>query len=238
MDISKKLRFQIFKRDNFTCQYCGKNPADHNVILEIDHAISKFDGGDSDEENLITSCFDCNRGKSKDSIVLKNEVDIKQSLKNAQEQLSQVKAMSKLREIKKEIEDEKWSWIDDFVGCYTSELRKKLKKTIQRETKKGTEREMLVEVIEITCNRFEREDEFLTDSFFKYFHGVLHNKKNPILFRMKMYWKNQPNGTGYLPFGFLERKLKTRSEEEIINIMDEAKGCWKPLKELLDKPTS
>lgn len=60
--ISKKLRFEIFKRDSFCCQYCGKSSPD--VILEIDHINPVSKGGENDPLNLITACFDCNRGKS------------------------------------------------------------------------------------------------------------------------------------------------------------------------------
>jgi len=59
--LSKKTRFEIFKRDGFTCQYCGKTPP--QVVLEVDHINPVISGGDNDEMNLITSCFDCNRGK-------------------------------------------------------------------------------------------------------------------------------------------------------------------------------
>jgi hypothetical protein len=59
--VSKKLRFEVFKRDGFACQYCGAHPPD--VLLEIDHIISVKDGGGNDEGNLFASCFDCNRGK-------------------------------------------------------------------------------------------------------------------------------------------------------------------------------
>lgn len=33
--LSKGIRFEVFKRDNFTCQYCGAKAPD--VILEVDH---------------------------------------------------------------------------------------------------------------------------------------------------------------------------------------------------------
>ena len=59
--ISKKLRFDIFKRDGFKCQYCGCFPP--NVVLEVDHIVPVFIGGENNIENLTTSCFDCNRGK-------------------------------------------------------------------------------------------------------------------------------------------------------------------------------
>ena len=62
MAINKKLRFEIFKRDEFTCQYCGKEPPD--ALLEVDHIIPRKENGGDEEENLITSCRDCNQGKS------------------------------------------------------------------------------------------------------------------------------------------------------------------------------
>ena len=61
MAVSKRTRFEIFKRDNFTCQYCGRTPP--AVVLEIDHFVAQANGGGDEEENLLTSCFDCNRGK-------------------------------------------------------------------------------------------------------------------------------------------------------------------------------
>src|SRR4051812_15110632 len=66
MSISNKKRFAIFERDGFTCQYCGKKPPE--VVLEVDHMVSKNDGGRDDAINLITSCFACNRGKSATSV--------------------------------------------------------------------------------------------------------------------------------------------------------------------------
>ena len=58
---SPKLRFEVFKRDSFTCAYCGSEPP--AVVLEIDHIDPVASGGSDDIDNLITSCFDCNRGK-------------------------------------------------------------------------------------------------------------------------------------------------------------------------------
>jgi hypothetical protein len=60
--ISKKLRFEIFKRDDFKCIYCGKGTPD--VTLEIDHILPVSKGGTNDINNLVTACFDCNRGKT------------------------------------------------------------------------------------------------------------------------------------------------------------------------------
>lgn len=57
----QSLRFEVFKRDSFTCQYCGKKAPD--VVLNVDHIKPVADGGENDILNLVTSCFDCNSGK-------------------------------------------------------------------------------------------------------------------------------------------------------------------------------
>ena len=62
MALSKSQRFDIFRRDGFTCGYCGRRPPD--VVLEVDHVQPRSKGGSDDSLNLITACFDCNRGKS------------------------------------------------------------------------------------------------------------------------------------------------------------------------------
>lgn len=62
MALSKSLRFEVFARDGFTCQYCGRRPPD--VVLEADHLDPRANGGNDELTNLVTSCFDCNRGKA------------------------------------------------------------------------------------------------------------------------------------------------------------------------------
>lgn len=61
MTIKGKLRFEIFKRDNFTCQYCGRKAPE--VKLTIDHRDAQSAGGSDDITNLKTCCEDCNSGK-------------------------------------------------------------------------------------------------------------------------------------------------------------------------------
>jgi len=59
--LSKRTRFEIFKRDDFTCGYCGSTPP--KVVLHVDHVVPICDGGTNEEENLFTSCEVCNLGK-------------------------------------------------------------------------------------------------------------------------------------------------------------------------------
>lgn len=60
--VSKRTRFEVFKRDRFTCQYCGSKPPE--VVLHLDHIVPVVEGGSNDTTNLVTSCQDCNLGKS------------------------------------------------------------------------------------------------------------------------------------------------------------------------------
>lgn len=79
--ITKKMRFEVFKRDKFTCQYCGRMAPD--VILEVDHIKPVAAGGKTEMINLVTSCRDCNRGKGKrelsdDTAVKKQQNQLKE----------------------------------------------------------------------------------------------------------------------------------------------------------------
>lgn len=61
MYLSGQNRFEILKRDNFTCQYCGKKGPE--VELQLDHVTPLSKGGKTIESNLLTSCSECNKGK-------------------------------------------------------------------------------------------------------------------------------------------------------------------------------
>ena len=61
MSIRPSIRFDVFKRDGFTCAYCGHHPPE--ATLEVDHILPIAEGGGDDYENLITACWECNRGK-------------------------------------------------------------------------------------------------------------------------------------------------------------------------------
>lgn len=58
-----KLRFEILKRDNFKCTYCG-NGAIQGVRLHVDHIHPRAEGGTDAPDNLTTACSSCNLGKS------------------------------------------------------------------------------------------------------------------------------------------------------------------------------
>lgn len=62
MAVSKRLRYEILRRDSHTCRYCGASAPD--VPLRVDHVTPVALGGSDKPENLATSCEPCNSGKS------------------------------------------------------------------------------------------------------------------------------------------------------------------------------
>lgn len=55
-------RRNVFKRDRFTCQYCGKQPG--NDELTIDHVVPRAQGGTSTWQNCVLACMYCNHRKA------------------------------------------------------------------------------------------------------------------------------------------------------------------------------
>jgi len=76
MAVSKRLRYEILRRDNHTCRYCGASAPD--APLRVDHVVPQALGGSDTPDNLVTSCEPCNSGKSSatvDSAVVANVAD-------------------------------------------------------------------------------------------------------------------------------------------------------------------
>ena len=62
--MTQALRERIKDRDNYTCCSCGNSiHKEPNLLLEIDHIIPIARGGKTEESNLQTLCWKCNRSK-------------------------------------------------------------------------------------------------------------------------------------------------------------------------------
>ncbi len=87
--VPKALRFEVFKRDLFKCQYCGR--AAPEVVLHVDHLKPVVEGGTNDILNLITSCVDCNLGKGRrklsENVTMQKQRDVLEELQERREQL-------------------------------------------------------------------------------------------------------------------------------------------------------
>jgi len=60
-------RRNIYRRDAYSCQYCGARPG--SELLSIDHIVPRSQGGKSTWENCVLACLDCNMRKANRSVV-------------------------------------------------------------------------------------------------------------------------------------------------------------------------
>lgn len=65
MAVSKRLRYEILRRDKHTCRYCGSKAPD--AVLTVDHVMPVSLGGSDEPNNLVAACKDCNAGKTSSS---------------------------------------------------------------------------------------------------------------------------------------------------------------------------
>ncbi|MDP4545915.1 HNH endonuclease [Psychrobacter faecalis] len=56
----RRKRDEIFKRDKYTCQVCGRVGGE----LELDHILNVARGGTDDASNLQTICTACHKPKT------------------------------------------------------------------------------------------------------------------------------------------------------------------------------
>lgn len=131
-------RFEVFKRDAFTCQYCGQRAPE--VVLECDHIKPVKLGGDDSPLNLITSCFSCNRGKG--ARPLSDQSKLAKSHKQAellQEKREQLRMIAQWHSELQELGEQQADVMNDAWSkglCNHYELnengRRKARKLIQR----------------------------------------------------------------------------------------------------------
>lgn len=115
--ISAKVRFDVFKRDGFECQYCGATPP--AVILHVDHITPVAEGGDNSEENLVTACERCNLGKGATPLTKIPESLAKKS-ERIKEQEAQISGYREVVEARNERRDrDVWSVIDVFDATFS-----------------------------------------------------------------------------------------------------------------------
>lgn len=171
--MKKSLRFEIFKRDKFTCQYCGRTPPE--VMLEIDHIMPQSQGGDDDPQNLITSCFDCNRGKAGRPLgFTKVREDLEEEISTIAEREEQLKRYKEMKSAIRRREDRDINRIEDRLSELLSEDvvlsshgRESFRWFLQTFAV-----ERIIEAVELAFLRLSTNN---PERIIKYTYGILHN---------------------------------------------------------------
>lgn len=243
--ISKKLRFEIFKRDEFRCQYCGRQTP--GVVLELDHIIPVAEGGTDKPSNLITSCFDCNRGKgktklNKSALNGNTRAEDIQELAELQEQIKEYerlvrakqraekKALTQINEYWSEKADDKYS----LNASGLSSLSIFLKSLTASEIMEAID----IAAARVPVNRIEDR--------FKYLCGICNNKikqksgdfSTKTYNKIKNIWLTQSRGSGYFKDWELKQICKEYPEDQIITAIEECysqrrSSYWEAFKAIL-----
>jgi hypothetical protein len=62
--VDEWMRWAVWRRDKFTCVYCGETAK----AMTVDHVLAQELGGETTVENMVTSCRWCNKQKANKTI--------------------------------------------------------------------------------------------------------------------------------------------------------------------------
>jgi len=169
MPLSKRMRFEVFKRDGFVCVYCGAHPPE--AVMECDHVIPVSAGGTNDIDNLVTACLACNRGKAHVELSsVPQSVADKTAM--AEEREAQVRAYYDILAQKKERQDEEmWSVADLFMERFGEDSIHRSRLASIKMFLERLDYFEVLESMEIAVNR-----KYSKSAVFSYFCGVCWRK--------------------------------------------------------------
>lgn len=229
--VSNKLRFEVFKRDSFRCQYCGAAAPD--VLLQVDHIKPIKEGGTNDLTNLITSCSTCNNGKGARMISDKSAVEKqRKQLEELNERREQLKMVMQWREELLKLEDEKVNYIkekfEELASCTVTETGVKLLAKVVKKFPIN----IVLDAVDAATAQYLKEDSkggYTSESRKKAFDYIgrictmkLRKEQNPDLAEL------------YYIRGILRKRLQYLDEHKTIKWLKEAYELGKSIDELKD----
>jgi hypothetical protein len=172
MPVTKRTRYEVLRRDNHTCRYCGASAPD--ATLTVDHVTPVALGGADDPSNLVAACRDCNAGKASTSPDAGVVEDVKQVDIKWAGAIRRV-AASRARQRKKmdgyvDVFDTEWSrW------TYTNHRGEKLpmprpsgwRTSVARFYEVGLPSAEVVHLVQVACGN----SRIAADETFRYFAG-------------------------------------------------------------------
>lgn len=217
-NLSKKIRFEVFKRDKFTCQYCGRSVPE--VILHVDHIVPVSKGGKNDILNLITSCQECNLGKgarelSDDSIVKKQQRQI-QEMAERNEQLEMMlewrNSLDVLCDREVDAVNDRISSISDWKA--NDNGKKKLKKMI-----KEFSIQLVLDAVDIAFDKYYDGSEESWCYAFNKIGGICFNKTRSD--KKDVYYFNVLRKMCFNEFGYVNPAILSTIIREHIQVDDD-----------------
>lgn len=189
MAVSKRVRYEVFRRDNNRCRYCGATAPE--TPMTIDHAVPTALGGSDDPSNLVTACRDCNAGKtssSPDAPLVADVADDAIRWAKAMQQAADERARDReLRDLSRSSFQTKWeSWTYKTNGKYrTFEMPPAWGESVDQFLAAGLDMEDLHDLVDVAMGSRSRDP-------WKYFCGCCWRRINDLQNRAAEILKVEP----------------------------------------------
>lgn len=180
MGVNKRMRYEVLRRDNFACRYCGLKASDTELV--VDHVMPVALGGSDEPSNLVAACRDCNAGKAASN---PDATMIDDVASDALRWAAAIKVAAEKRKLSREAEQKIFMTFVEYMFTMERNWPKAVapsidsagSPTLARDTiiqflKLGLSMEELQEAIEVAMFN-DRIDE---ESIWKYFCGVCWRK--------------------------------------------------------------
>lgn len=171
--VSKRLRFEILRRDSHACRYCGAAAPD--VKLVVDHVIPDALGGTTTPDNLATACEPCNSGKSSaspDATIVDDVAEGALRWARAMERAAQIKEEELLRQ-----HDLDGEFLDIWIRYHVTDTGEELplpddwEGAVRRLRVAGLTERIFAEAVDVAMKAYGVRAE----NRFRYFCGVAWN---------------------------------------------------------------
>lgn len=225
--ISQKTRFEIFKRDKFTCQYCGQAAPD--VVLHVDHIQPVAGGGKNDVLNLITSCAICNGGKGARPLTDSSVVERQRAqIQDLEERRQQLEMMLNWRNGLRGIDTQAVEAVAEYIGAnHDFEPNEVGKRSIKKWLRTFTP-EQIMDAVDGSYETYGRyaDDKITIESWGKAFSKV------QAVARVQAQQKDKPYLRDLFYIQGIVRKTTGDSSYECIESMEAAHLAGVPLASL------
>ena len=171
--VSARTRFEIFKRDGFSCVYCGTTPL--QKPLHVDHVVPWAEGGTGKASNLVTACADCNLGKADVPLARKRfapPIATQADKDHAQQILEYLEIQREVDAVKTKatnIVADRW---EEVVGALSQEMYTHLPSILSRWTLARVNEAMRITGLKMGTVG-QKFSTYSATNQAKYFHGVL-----------------------------------------------------------------
>jgi hypothetical protein len=176
--IPQSIRFEVFKRDLFTCQYCGKKAPE--AILEIDHIVPISKGGDNSIENLVSACRECNGGKSDKKLSELSEVEkSRRQIEDLQEKRNMTDMILQWKSGLSDTLTYQVEQIEQLFYANSPEIDESFSETTKRDLRKLIRKygfEEVLEAVYISIDNYDFTTRWGRIEALKKISGITHNR--------------------------------------------------------------